>query len=50
MEFRKDMKSSLAIENLKQVYREKIPFIENDIEMHIEMKKSIAFVQTLVRV
>lgn len=50
MEFRKELKSSLAIENLKQVYREKIPFIENDIEMHIEMKKSIAFVQTLVRV
>lgn len=50
MEFRKELKSSLAIENLKQVYREKIPFIENDVEMHLEMKKSIAFVQTLVRV
>jgi histidine ammonia-lyase len=50
MEFRKEMKSSLAIENLKQVYREKIAFIENDVEMHTEMKKSIAFLQALVRV
>ncbi|MGB1041445.1 MAG: aromatic amino acid lyase, partial [Flavobacteriales bacterium] len=50
LEFRKGKKSSLAIENLKKVYREKIPFIENDVEMHTEMKKSIAFVQTLVRV
>jgi histidine ammonia-lyase len=50
MEFRKELKSSLAIENLKQVYREKIAFIENDVELHLEMKKSIAFVQTLVRI
>lgn len=49
LEFRTGLKSSEAIENLKTVYREKIGFIENDVEMHVEMKKSIAFVKSLVR-
>lgn len=49
LEFRTGLRSSEAIENLKTVYREKIGFIENDVEMHVEMKKSIAFVKSLVR-
>jgi len=48
LEFR-DKKSSQQIEELRESYRSSIPFIENDVEMHVEMKKSIQFVQNLVR-
>jgi len=42
-------KSSDKVEALREEYRSFIPFIENDVEMHVEMKKSIRFVQQLVR-
>lgn len=42
-------KSSDTVEALREEYRSFIPFIENDVEMHVEMKKSIRFVQQLVR-
>ncbi len=49
MEFRKPLKSSEKIENLKKEFRETIAFIENDVELHLEMKKSIEFVKGLVK-
>lgn len=49
LDFRRDRKSSPSIESLRNEYRKDIPFIQNDVEMHVEMKKSIQFVQNLVR-
>ena len=49
MDFRQNKKSSKAIEELRKDYRTNIQFIENDIEMHIEMNKSIQFIKKLVR-
>jgi histidine ammonia-lyase len=45
LEFRRPLKSSKPIEELVAEYRKIIPFVNNDIEMHPAMKKSIAFVQ-----
>ncbi|MEN8786519.1 MAG: histidine ammonia-lyase [Flavobacteriales bacterium] len=49
MDFRQNKKSSKAIEELRKDYRTNIQFIENDVEMHIEMNKSIQFIKRLVR-
>jgi len=49
MDFRQNKKSSKAIEELRKDYRTNIQFIENDVEMHIEMNKSIQFIKKLVR-
>lgn len=49
MDFRENKKSSVAIEELRTSYRNTIRFIENDVEMHVEMNKSIEFVKNLVR-
>jgi histidine ammonia-lyase len=45
LEFRRPLKSSKPIEELVAEYRKIIPFVNNDIEMHPAMKKSIEFVQ-----
>ncbi len=49
MDFRSGQKSSPSIEELRKEYRKDIPFIENDVEMHVEMNKSIQFIKNLVR-
>ena len=49
MDFRQNKKSSQAIEELRGNYRKNISFIENDVEMHVEMNKSIQFIKNLVR-
>jgi len=43
--FRKPLKSSDYIENLIAAYRDEVPFVEQDIEMHLVIQKSIAFVK-----
>ncbi|MBE7442876.1 MAG: histidine ammonia-lyase [Flavobacteriales bacterium] len=45
LEFRKPLKSSQMIEGLIKAYRKEVAFVQNDIEMHPAMKKSIEFVQ-----
>ncbi|MCC7333302.1 MAG: histidine ammonia-lyase [Flavobacteriales bacterium] len=45
IEFRRPLKSSEIIEKLLTDYRNEVNFIQNDTEMHIQIKKSIAFVQ-----
>lgn len=45
LEFRRPLKSSKPIEELVAEYRKIIPFVNNDIEMHSSMKKSIEYVQ-----
>ncbi|MBI2279404.1 MAG: histidine ammonia-lyase [Bacteroidetes bacterium] len=45
LEFRRPLKSSKPIEELVAEYRKIIPFVNNDIEMHSSMKKSIEFIQ-----
>lgn len=45
LEFRKPLKSSNMIEEFVKAYRKEVAFVQNDIEMHPAMKKSIGFVQ-----
>lgn len=45
IEFRKPLKSSNMIEELVKTYRKEVAFVQNDIEMHPAMKKSIEFIQ-----
>lgn len=45
LEFRKPLKSSNMIEEFVKAYRKEVAFVQNDIEMHPAMKKSIEFVQ-----
>lgn len=45
IEFRRPLKSSEIIEKLLTDYRNEVNFIQNDTEMHIQIKKSIVFVQ-----
>jgi len=45
LEFRKPLKSSPLIANFITEYRKVVPFIEDDVEMHLLMKRSISFVK-----
>ena len=45
IEFRRPLKSSETIEKLVADFRTVVPFVQDDIEMHLTMKKSIMFVQ-----
>ena len=45
LEFRKPLKSSPFISELINEYRQTIPFVTDDVEMHPLMNKSIKFVQ-----
>ncbi len=45
LEFRRPLKSSKTIEKLVADFRKIVPFVQDDIEMHPAMKKSITFVQ-----
>jgi len=47
LEFRRPAKSSKAIEDFIQIFRQKVAFIENDTLMHEEIKKSIAFLESI---
>jgi histidine ammonia-lyase len=44
LDFRKPLKSSEEIEVLKQNFRTFVPFISNDVEMHIQIAKSVEFI------
>lgn len=46
LDFRKPLKSSTYIEKLKEKYRKNIAFIENDVVMYNEMKKSVDFIKS----
>lgn len=46
LEFRRPLKSSKTIEKMVVDFRKVVPFVQDDIEMHPAMKKSIGFVQT----
>ena len=45
LEFRKPLKSSLVITEFVTEYRNHVPFITNDVEMHPLMEKSIQFIK-----
>jgi histidine ammonia-lyase len=47
LDFRRPLKSSMAIEKIVRSYREKVPFINNDKIMYSEIAKSIEFVKNL---
>ena len=44
LDFRKPLKSSEFIEEFVKIYREYVPFVENDTYMHELIQKSIDFV------
>ena len=48
IEFRRPLKSSAYIENVISSFREKIPFIEDDVVMYPEISKSIDFIRNFV--
>ncbi|UTW62618.1 histidine ammonia-lyase [bacterium SCSIO 12741] len=43
LEFRRPLKSSPELEEWVSVYRQTVPFVEKDTELHVLIKKSIAF-------
>lgn len=45
LEFKRPLKSSKIIETLIAEFREQIPFVEDDIQMHPAMEKSIQFIK-----
>jgi histidine ammonia-lyase len=45
LEFRKPLKSSELIEGLVAQFRETVKFVQDDIELHGEMEKSIRFIK-----
>ena len=45
LEFRKPLQSSQEIEKLKADFRKEVPYVENDVEMHHLIQKSIRFVE-----
>mgnify|MGYP001047140704 FL=1 len=47
MHFRLPKKTSPFLESFLQAYREEVPFIENDIVLSIEIKKTLTFLQNL---
>ena len=47
LEFRRPLKSSPLIEDLITAYRQKVEFITNDKFMHVEIEKSIEFLNNL---
>ncbi len=47
LEFRKPLKSSPLIEQILEMYRTQVPFIENDTLMYDKMKASTEFIQYL---
>jgi len=46
LQFRKPLKSSTIIEKLASEFLEEVPFVEDDIIMHVQMKKAISFVSS----
>lgn len=42
--FRRPLRSSSVVEELVAKFQEEVPFVEDDIVMHEEMKKAVAFV------
>ncbi len=47
LHFRFPLKSSSFLESFLNIYRNEVPFIENDIVLNLEIKKTIAFLQNL---
>ncbi|MBL4704380.1 MAG: histidine ammonia-lyase [Flavobacteriales bacterium] len=46
LQFRKPLKSSETIEKLADEFLKVVPFVEDDIVMHVQMKKAVNFVST----
>ncbi|MBN1986665.1 MAG: aromatic amino acid lyase, partial [Prolixibacteraceae bacterium] len=46
MDFRKPVKSSPFLENLKNKYREKVPFVNHDVLMYEGINKTVEFLNT----
>mgnify|MGYP005840382595 CR=1 FL=1 len=47
LDFRRPAKSSEVIEEFITTYRQKVAFVENDILMHDEIRKSVEFLESL---
>ena len=47
LHFRFPLKTSVFLENILHVYRQEIPFIENDKILSVEIKKTVTFLQNL---
>ena len=47
LDFRKPMKSSAAVEELRAAFRKRVPFIKEDVVMHGPMEAALAFVREL---
>lgn len=48
LEFRRPLKSSPMIEKIVAGFRKKVPFIEDDVIMHNNMKDALTFLQELI--
>ncbi len=49
IEFRRPLKTSETLEKIIADYRLEVPFVENDKYMHPEIKKSINFIENLIK-
>ena len=47
LHFRKPLKSSEFLESFLEMYRSEVPFIENDIILSTEIKKTVDFLTNL---
>ncbi len=47
LHFREPLKSSTFIESVLTAYRQDVSFVSNDRELHIDIKKSVAFIANL---
>jgi histidine ammonia-lyase len=48
LEFRRPMKSSPFIEKIVKDYRKEVAFVEDDIVMYKEIKKTVAFLNRML--
>jgi histidine ammonia-lyase len=46
LQFRRPLKSSSIIENLVSRFQRAVPFVEDDIIMHEQMRNAVNFVQS----
>ena len=47
LEFRRPLKSSTIIEKVVKEYRKEVPFIDEDIVMYKEIRKTVSFLNRL---
>ena len=47
LEFRRPLRSSTMIEKIVREYRKEVPFVEEDIVMYKEIRKTVAFLNRL---